>query len=363
MYNVGTKSLLPLLLCGDLNSTPHSHFLDFVRTSAIDYSKLSAVAIAGFYPEEKCKSKRRAIPVPLFPQMMNIGPDCTYRRVSDKSGSGPTCAADRNEKRSSDKGRVSTNQQQRSDGRSAEFTEADMDDSMIQVPNYPMRTTHSVRGAKARGLSGRGNFTISEVRSGSRRGKVEQQVDDARSSWKYPTTSSSGSSAMDEDFHESSISRGCLSKSRGSVTEESATNSLKSSSPSSQSKSKHTPLNGRVEKEMPPSLNHKHNGHTESNPGGVLTHPFKLLSAYPHSKSHPSTVTTYHRLAFETVDYIFYSPVAYKAAGTKKQVTGFNLLKRKVLPSTHTLLDLGPQPHQFLSSDHLLLQATFQFAW
>ena len=87
---------------------------------------------------------------------------------------------------------------------------------------------------------------------------------------------------------------------------------------------------------------------------GLITHPFKFITAYPQSRlSTPSTVTTFHQSAFETVDYIFYTPPTKKRAG-------FHLLSRKALPSTHVLLDLGPQPHRYLSSDHLLLQACFQ---
>lgn len=88
----------------------------------------------------------------------------------------------------------------------------------------------------------------------------------------------------------------------------------------------------------------------------ILTHPFKLNCVYPFSAYQPkSTVTTFHQSAFETVDYIFYSPVVNSR--------GFHLLSRKALPSTHILLQLGPQPHECLSSDHLFLLATFQLIW
>ena len=87
---------------------------------------------------------------------------------------------------------------------------------------------------------------------------------------------------------------------------------------------------------------------------GLITHPFKFVTAYPQSRvSTPSTVTTFHQSAFETVDYVFYTPPTKKKAG-------FHLLSRKALPSTHVLLDLGPQPHRYLSSDHLPLQVNFQ---
>lgn len=92
----------------------------------------------------------------------------------------------------------------------------------------------------------------------------------------------------------------------------------------------------------------------------TITHPFSFVSAYPHSTHPPSTVTTYHQHAFETVDYIYFTPLNNSVGSMGK---GFHLLGRKVLPSAHTMLSMGPQPHQFLSSDHLLLHATFQFFW
>ena len=96
-------------------------------------------------------------------------------------------------------------------------------------------------------------------------------------------------------------------------------------------------------------------------PPGTITHPFAFTSAYPSGSHHhhSSAVTTYHQSAFETVDYIFFTPLS-RLQGSRRKSRGFHLVSRKALPSTHTLLELGPQPHQFLSSDHLLLQANFQ---
>lgn len=123
-------------------------------------------------------------------------------------------------------------------------------------------------------------------------------------------------------------------------------------------------------------------------PSPVLSHPFSFTSTYPRPSTGnpPSTVTTYHTSAFETVDYIHYTPADSPSppthtgpaapGGRNKQVTtpsspsgsggasrgkgGFRLLSRRALPSTHTLLGLGPQPHHLLPSDHLWLLASFQ---
>lgn len=150
---------------------------------------------------------------------------------------------------------------------------------------------------------------------------------------------------------------------------------------------------------------------TAAAPRAVLSHPFSFSSAYPHPSrgSPPSTVTTYHMSAFETVDYIHYTPwndpatvhphtphLAPPAAtfshtgpvsATASQVSkdravlsasspasrgvttpstgwaGFRLLSRHALLSTHTLLELGPQPHNLLPSDHLWLLACLQLIW
>ena len=111
---------------------------------------------------------------------------------------------------------------------------------------------------------------------------------------------------------------------------------------------------------MESSISTKLQQEKQQTSSGTITHPFSFVSAYPHSTHAPSTVTTYHQHAFETVDYIYFTPLNNSAGSMGK---GFHLLGRKVLPSAHTMLNMGPMPHQFLSSDHLLLHATFQFFW
>lgn len=145
----------------------------------------------------------------------------------------------------------------------------------------------------------------------------------------------------------------------------------------------------------PSSSAHEAGPTSSTAPSPVLSHPFSFTSAYPHPSTGnpPSTVTTYHMSTFETVDYIHYTPAASPTpptasplppshtgpaapGGRNKQVMipsspsgsggvpqgrgGFRLLSRRALPSTHTLLGLGPQPHHLLPSDHLWLLASFQ---
>ena len=88
----------------------------------------------------------------------------------------------------------------------------------------------------------------------------------------------------------------------------------------------------------------------------ILTHPFKLQSGYPipRDKDHTPTVTTYHRSACETVDYVLFTPP------TSEKTPGFQLVSRTALPSQHTLRQHGPQPNHAFSSDHLYLQVDLQ---
>ena len=136
-------------------------------------------------------------------------------------------------------------------------------------------------------------------------------------------------------------------------------------------------------------------------PVPVLSHSFTFSSAYPHPSpsTPPSTVTTYHSSGFETVDYIYFTsssthPLSSSSthpassssthppssssthspsqpvSGTTSPQTrgrgrgggraGFRLLGRRDLISAERLLQLGPQPHHLLPSDHLWLLASLQ---
>ena len=88
----------------------------------------------------------------------------------------------------------------------------------------------------------------------------------------------------------------------------------------------------------------------------ILTHPFYFISCYPKPRDGFVTpsVTTYHKSASETVDYILCTELGCNST------VGFHLLSRHVLPSFHTLQRLGPQPNEVLSSDHLYLLVELQ---
>lgn len=345
-----------MLLCGDFNSTPKSPLLKFLLDSNLDYANLSALVIAGYF---EGGARKRVIPVPLLPKDMNIGPDCTYIQREEVDitliqGSESTETGTGSAGKGSEKQEVPHTQQ-------SEFTSMDLE---VNSESKSMRTTRSIRGAKGKGR--RANLSdfpslVGSSLCATKRGRGEDwSIAEALKSSPSGGSSVDGSLLGDGDGGRDTSGR---SQSRASCNEDGAGDSLESSvnsvstkNPAPSSGSGGTSV-GVVSKDAVA----KHNaGGVQT---GVLTHPFKLITAYPISKRHPSTVTTYHQCAFETVDYILFSPISCGSSGSRKNLTGFNLLKRKVLPSTHTLLDLGPQPHQFLSSDHLLLQATLQFSW
>lgn len=88
----------------------------------------------------------------------------------------------------------------------------------------------------------------------------------------------------------------------------------------------------------------------------ILTHSFDFTSCYPIAMAGTlsPTVTTYHRAAAETVDYILCTTKGGRWS------SGFHVVRRQALPSFNTLQRLGPQPNKVLSSDHLYLSVELQ---
>lgn len=404
MYVLGTNDHLPILICGDLNSTPNSPLLKLLTKARLNYSHLSALVIAGYY---EGGAKSRVIPIPLLPPEMNIGLHCTYNRqqrgdidaTAESRTGGSTIEStghkesyktdhktsknkDADAQKSSDC--INRNTKKPTPTIHSEFTPSDVDVS----GSRPVRSTRSIRGAKSKGRMAYNGVNMSEIcslmgsSSTTKRGRGEQSSLDYLSAddWRAVKSTPSRGSSVDDNVMEGNERGGVMMQdvscsntpggrqSRASGTEDSAMESLESSisSISKQSRSGTSKMDDTSCSHTTDSTSGqlKPTGAGDSGQKEcVLTHPFKLVPAYPISKSQPATVTTYHQCAFETVDYILFSPIACRTSSDIKRLSGFNLLKRKVLPSTHTLLDLGPQPHQFLSSDHLLLQATFQLSW
>lgn len=352
--------------------------LNFLTTSHLNYTHLSALVIAGYY---EGSSRSRVIPVPLLPPEMNIEQDCIYKRLKAGSEAGRTPISTASDGTAGSKTKLAGNRGcgdevggdnnanqvicAEKEGHS-EFSPSDVDLEGV-AENVPVRTTRSIRGAKGKGHVARGGSESRSLLGSSsstnrERGGASLDSLGANDLKVLKSSPSGGGSSVEEDGDggRSYSSQGYQSRasegyqSRASGTED---NSLESSISSL------TKQNAANSSQVDTSHREDRKKCSASKGTALLNHPFKLIPAYPISKS-PSTITTYHQCAFETVDYIFFSPIACRTGGDgKKRLAGFNLLKRRVLPSTHTLLDLGPQPHQFLSSDHLLLQATFQLTW
>ncbi len=395
----GSGGLLPIVLCGDFNCTPNSPLVDFVTSSFLNYSKMCATEVAGYNHK---KSQSRVIPSPLLPPSMNIGPNCIYMETETDStttttatnatltaangtaevtgGNDILCKKERRPNSSSSHG--SSHQREERGGQekkpvASTVGAASGAGDFVQSQNEGFKAasssdglsskryskTRSARGAKARGMSYSGiKMSDSPTLTGGPKSTAKTSQSPSNSQSVQPSSSHTANdkkaqdssvdiegdgSTDDSDMDWENISTGDENQKSGTTTaiNVSAEGKVESRSNSNSTAGVvHTDQLSRSEPRKRPLC------HIQ----GLITHPFKFITAYPQSRiSTPSTVTTFHQSAFETVDYIFFTPPTKKRAG-------FHLLSRKALPSTHVLLDLGPQPHRYLSSDHLLLQACFQ---
>ena len=343
----GNRGMLPTVLCGDFNCKPNSPMLDFITSSFLNYSKMSAAEIAGYTSR---RGQSRLIPYPLLPPSMNIGPNCMFvenetapadtvvpNGVDAKRGSSES----KSTQQSSDKMSCQEEGTSSSSRGANDFVDSQNENFKDDGPSHQKRYSRarSARGAKARGMSYSG-VKISDFQSllGS---KSATEVSSAQNG--QNTTSSTAAAVEDDDDSD-------MEWEREKYQEDSSLSSSSASAESSRTEARASTVGGSARCLSHSEPKRRALCHTH----GLITHPFRFFTAYPRSRnSTPSTVTTFHQSAFETVDYIFFTPPTKRRAG-------FHLLSRKALPSTHVLLDLGPQPHRFLSSDHLLLQASFQ---
>ena len=385
----GSGGLLPIVLCGDFNSTPNSPLVDFITSSFLNYSKMSATEVAGYHEK---KGQSRVIPSPLLPLSMNIGPNCMYvesETVDPTAVNAPPTAngiaesaagggsvknhvMSKKEKRtpqSSTAINSSCQEEKRSREKAAaplvvasgagDFIQSQNEsfnaDSSNGLSSKGYSKTRSARGAKARGMSYSGvKMSNFPSLTGAKPLKDSSPASDSHS---VPQSSS-----LELQTPGDTKAQNLFFDAEGDVSTEDS--DMECEQGSSQEEQKSNAVNNTLTKAKikrqsnssadVPCKSEPRKRLLQSNIHGLITHPFKFVTAYPQSRiSTPSTVTTFHQSAFETVDYIFFTPPT-------KNRAGFHLLSRKALPSTHVLLDLGPQPHRFLSSDHLLLQACFQ---
>lgn len=375
-FFIGKEELLPTILCGDMNSTPGSPLYNFITTSFLDYSKMSAVEIAGYYNSHR---RSRVIPKPLLPASMNIGGDCRFSVTTETQ---PTAViVDLTEDSTPDDVLVIDHSECSNDGTIAVVTQ-EPGGCTKASPKFTSTQTLATGFVEL-------DRKVSKEKSGSEsvmEWESEKQPDidlsqalDLNCSVNKPLSTSKGLSptvnqCQAENFKKSvslvdrpvSVSEGLSTTinqhqaMRTVPSRDNLANTSEGFSPNTESNPRRNADNFKC--------NPDNERRQSTLPDGLLTHPFRFNSVYPYSSQSPrSTITTFHQSAFETVDYIFYTPTScssnrdFRSTGEANKVTaGFHLLSRKVLPCTHTLLELGPQPHEFLSSDHLLLQATFQ---
>jgi protein angel len=229
---------LPCILCGDFNCLPSSPFMRFLLNGHLNYSELSATAVAGY--RSRRAAKHRQIPIPLLPQDMGISLDCKYQT-------------------------------------------ADVDELITDESSDPLLVKD--KSTKDSSLIGE-DFSLSD-----------------------------DTSLANDDQHDDSPDSKRI----------------------------------KLSSEPPPAAI------ANESQDAVLSHSFNFISCYPLPRHGTSLVTTYHNSAAEMVDYILCT-VASGGTGP----TGFHPIGRRVLPSFHTLMKLGPQPNQVLSSDHLYLLVELQ---
>ena len=374
---------MPTVLCGDFNSKPYSPLVDFITSSFLNYSNMSATEIAGY---DNKKGHSRVIPSPLLPLSMNIGPNCMYTEPESESvdatastnGIETTKGTTRNEalpdkevgKQFTDM--VSDRERDSAvTGASAgDFNRSQNENfkqSLIESHRQRGGKSRSARGAKARGMSYSG-IKISDFASltggtSSSKVSVSPPPSDSlsvpsSSGVQTPEDTKAPNSPTEREANPSTFTEEDLDMEWEREKTQENEKSMLNTSSSAKGKAEPAPNSSSTVAAQASTVGQPCRSESRKRPHchmhGLITHPFKFVTAYPQSRmSTPSTVTTFHQSAFETVDYIFFTPPTKKRAG-------FHLLSRKALPSTHVLLDLGPQPHRYLSSDHLLLQVCFQ---
>lgn len=300
--------LIPCILCGDFNSLPNSPFLRFLLEGHLDLTDLSASSVAGY---KHSKGKNRQIPLPILPRDMGIGLSCTYNQFhTNIEESTPVLDSNQhvNETNVSISNTSDCSNIELSS--SIEVIDLTLDDDCPQshtILSETRKTKSScvlVSNSQPKCYSG---INIADFPS------LLNNITSTNSSYHSDTT-----------------------------LESEAPNSkrLKITSQLNTSQTSWVTSNG-----------------VSSNPSQyLLRHPFNFVSCYPIPRvgSAPPTVTTYHRHASETVDYILCTTKQDKGS------RGFVVLSRQALPSFHTLSKLGPQPNDVLSSDHLYLYTELQ---
>ena len=343
-----TSNDCPVLLCGDFNMRPLCPLHAFIEQGALDYSRVSAPEMAGYYHGRG----NRRVPAPLFPPSIGIGTKCTYE---------------------DDQGLVSRDDHQKQLSSIPVLKRSRLCDSDSLERN---RLCEDDMPKRSR-LCGDG----SQERNGLYGGCAPEAhcIQPCSNPWTMPLPQMP---PYDAHF---AASNSCSFTQTGSHkppllmtpwppayapysanlspmamplipmpmygAHPAHSHSLPHTSSQQHTVYAATALEGEMNQHPPPCESRKANA--------MVTHSFKFKSAYPHQASQgngPSSVTTFHLKAFETVDYIFHT-----VADGPSDACRLRLLGRLALPSNRTLREVGPLPNAHISSDHIILCAKFEF--
>lgn len=312
----------PVVLCGDFNMRPLCPLYTFIEQGALDYTRVSAPEMAGYF---RGWAKRR-VPSPLFPPSIGVGINCTYE---DNQGS---VSLDDRQKHSSSNTLLK---------RSRSYEDDEPKRSRLCADGMPKRSrlcedyapeTHCTQLYNPRTMPAYGVYA-----------EASNNFSFTQTAFKPPLLPIPRPPAYAPYSAYSIPSTVPLLPLPAYDARPAYSYSLPHAS-----KEWHTAYWNH-----PPCESRKAIAR--------VTHSFSFKSVYPHQASQangPSSVTTFHMKAFETVDYIFHTVAAHPS-----DAGHLRLLGRLALPSNRTLREVGPLPNAHVSSDHIILCAKFEFTY
>ena len=340
-----TSNGCPILLCGDFNMRPLCPLYAFIEQGALDYSRVSAPEIAGYFSGRN----NRRIPSPLFPPSFGISTNCMYEVVRDLASQDDhqkqhCSSAVLKRSRVCDSDSPKTDRLMKDDmpkrSKRCEDQLPERDGLLAPQAYYRPPFTNPWTMPLPQMPAYNAHFAASTVYSRAQAGSCKPPL--LMSPWPpnfvpcLPQRPPMTMPLVPMSMYCAPLARNHLLPHPSSRQHMVGT----TSGPE-----------GEMYQHLQPSESRKGNSR--------VTHSFNFKSAYPHQACQdngPSSVTTFHLKAFETVDYIFHT-----VATGSSDACQLRLLARLALPSNRTLKEVGPLPNADISSDHILLCAKFEF--
>ena len=340
-----TSNGCPILLCGDFNMRPLCPLYAFIEQGALDYSRVSAPEIAGYF---RGRNNRR-IPSPLFPPSFGISTNCMYEVVRDLASQDDhqkqhCSSAVLKRSRVCDSDSPKTDRLMKDDmpkrSKRCEDQLPERDGLLAPQAYYRPPFTNPWTMPLPQMPAYNAHFAASTVYSRAQAGSCKPPL--LMSPWP-PNFVPYLTQRPPMTMPLVPMSMYCAPPARNHLL------------PHPSSRQHVVGTTSGPEGEM-----YQHFQPSESRKGNSrVTHSFNFKSAYPHQACQdngPSSVTTFHLKAFETVDYIFHT-----VATGSSDACQLRLLARLALPSNRTLKEVGPLPNADISSDHIILCAKFEF--